>query len=88
MLSRCETLAEILDIRDELIASGYIKRQGKKVQKRPVLKPHRYLSSDGFVILVGRNNVQNDVLTLKTAAKDDLWLHTKNIHGSHVIIVC
>ncbi len=88
MLSRCETLAEILDIRDELIASGYIKRQGKKVQKRPALKPHRYLSSDGFVILVGRNNVQNDVLTLKTAAKDDLWLHTKNIHGSHVIIVC
>ena len=88
MLSRAETLAEILDIRDELIASGYIRHQGKKAQKRPALKPRKYLSSDGFTILVGRNNVQNDVLTLRTAAKDDMWFHTKNIHGSHVIVVC
>ena len=46
-----------------------------------------FKTSDGFTVLVGRNNKQNDVLTLKTAAKTDMWLHTKNIHGSHTIIL-
>ena len=85
-LERSETLAEILDIKDELALAGYIRRQQRKAVKRQKLKPLEYLSPDGYKILVGRNNIQNDELTLKTAAKDDIWLHTKNIHGSHVII--
>lgn len=51
------------------------------------MPPLEFESSDGFKILVGRNNRQNDKLTLKTASKNDMWLHTKDIHGSHVIVV-
>ena len=54
--------------------------------KEKPLPPLTYQSKDGFTILVGRNNRQNDLLTLKTANKNDIWLHTKNIPGSHVII--
>lgn len=87
MLSRCETEAELSAIREELREQGYIKSpRGSKRRDKP-LPPLEYTSSDGFRILVGRNNVQNDNLTLRTAAKTDLWLHTKNIPGSHVIIV-
>lgn len=87
-LDRAETVAEILDIRDELESTGYLKKQKGKTAKRQTLKPREYISSDGYKILVGRNNTQNDLLTLRTAKKDDLWLHTKNIHGSHVIVFC
>ena len=87
MLSRCETEAELSAIREELREQGYIKSpRGSKRRDKP-LPPLEYTSSDGFRILVGRNNVQNDNLTLRTAAKTDVWLHTKNIPGSHVIIV-
>lgn len=87
MLSRCESEAELSAIREELRGQGYIRSQkGAKHKEKPL--PHlEYRSSDGFRILVGRNNVQNDALTLLTASKSDLWLHTKNIHGSHVIIL-
>ena len=85
-LARAETLLEILDIHDELVSSGYLKKQKGKAVKHKSLPPREYVSSDGFTILVGRNNAQNDTLTLRTAKKDDIWLHTKNIHGSHVII--
>ncbi|MBP8988884.1 MAG: DUF814 domain-containing protein, partial [Clostridia bacterium] len=57
--------------------------KGKRKEKIP---PHQYVSSDGLVILVGRNNLQNDWLTFHVAAKDDLWLHVQKIPGSHVII--
>lgn len=86
VLSRAQTLAEILDIKDELTLAGYIKQQRGKQQKRKKLPLMEYISVDGYKILVGRNNVQNDELTLKIADKSDVWLHTKNIHGSHVII--
>ena len=87
MLSRCESEAELSAIREELREQGYIKSpRGSKRRDKP-LPPLEYTSSDGFRILVGRNNVQNDTLTLRTAAKSDVWLHTKNIPGSHVIIV-
>ena len=56
--------------------------------KLPPTRPMAFLSSDGFPILVGRNNRQNDELTLRTAAKNDLWLHAEKIPGSHVIILC
>jgi len=59
---------------------------GKGNAKPQALPPRRYISSDGLVILVGRNNLQNDLLTLKTAQKDDLWLHVQKMPGTHVII--
>ncbi|MBQ2774300.1 MAG: NFACT family protein [Clostridia bacterium] len=87
-LSRASGFGEINEIRAELARSGYLKRKNlpnkKNIQK--AIDPIEYRSSDGFRILVGRNNVQNDQLSLKTAAKGDLWLHTQKIPGSHVIV--
>ncbi len=88
ILSRCEGEAELAAIRAELREQGYLRQQkGAVKRKEKPLPPIEYKSSDGFRILVGRNNVQNDQLTLRTAKKSDIWLHTKNIHGTHVIIV-
>jgi predicted ribosome quality control (RQC) complex YloA/Tae2 family protein len=56
--------------------------------KLPPSRPMEFRSSEGFPIFVGRNNRQNDQLTLKTAQKTDLWLHTQKIHGSHAVIAC
>ncbi len=87
-LSRADTDSEISSIRLELQNGGYIKNLKGKKQKPPKeLPPFEFMSSDGFRILVGRNNIQNDKLSLKTAAKNDMWLHTQKIPGSHVIIV-
>ena len=85
-VSRAETERELSQIREELTEQGYLKRPKGKQQKQSALPPLEFESSDGFKIYVGRNNRQNDKLTLKTAAKTDMWLHTKDIHGSHVII--
>ncbi|MBR3844296.1 MAG: NFACT family protein, partial [Clostridia bacterium] len=88
-LSRVETAAEITAIEQELHDSGWLKkRQNKKgkVQSVKELPPYEFLSPDGFTILAGRNNRQNDKLTLKLADKGDIWFHTKNIPGSHVIV--
>ncbi len=74
-------------IKEELTAEGYLKKKSSKKQKRKKLsQPDQYLSTDGTLILVGKNNLQNDQLSLKTAKKTDYWLHAKNIPGSHVII--
>lgn len=87
-LSRADTDSEISLIRAELSQGGYIKNTKAKKQKQPKeLPPFEFVSDDGFKILVGRNNTQNDRLSLKTAAKTDMWLHTQKIPGSHVIIV-
>ncbi len=86
-LSRAETEAELAAVRRELTEQGYIRTARRSKHHDKPLPPIEYRSSDGFCILVGRNNRQNDVLTLKTAAKSDIWLHTKNIPGSHTIIV-
>ncbi len=87
-LERAESIADLEAIRDELVRSGYAKQASKS--KKPVKSPppREFISPDGFKILVGRNNRQNDELTTKTAQKSDIWLHTKNIPGSHVIILC
>lgn len=79
-------LTEITEIREELIQTGFIRRrQREKIPKRK--KPEKYLSTDGqTVILVGRNNLQNDELTFKMAKKEELWFHAKDIPGSHVVI--
>ncbi len=87
-LSRAETTAQIAEIKQELTHTGYLKSKQKPGTKAPKpLAPMEYESSDGFLILVGRNNEQNDRLSLKTAAKSDLWLHTQKFPGSHTVIV-
>lgn len=87
-LSRATSDKELSQIRLELVEQGYIKEHGKGKQKAPkALPPLEFETSDGFTVLVGRNNKQNDVLTLKTAGKFDYWFHTKNIHGSHTIVL-
>ncbi len=85
-LSRSESANEIDSIYAELVEEGYIKRKSNSKSKPQALKPLLFTSSDGFKITVGRNNRQNDVLTLKTADKNDIWLHVKDAPGSHVII--
>ncbi len=79
--------ANIEEIRQELIESGILKKKHQsKTKKRSKFEPLTYMSSEGFEILVGKNNLQNDYLTLKLASNKDMWLHTKIIPGSHVII--
>ncbi len=86
-LDRAESEKDLSQIRLELSEQGYIKTQREKQKPPQALPPVEYFTSDGFKILVGRNNKQNDKLTLKTARKTDLWFHTKDIHGSHTILV-
>lgn len=86
-IARAGAESELAEIREELVGSGYLRRRGQKREKLRENAPHRFLSDDGFEILVGRNNKQNDRLTLKTAAKTDMWFHTKNIPGAHVIVL-
>lgn len=80
------SLAEIDEIREELIETGYLKRRHReKIHKRQ--KPERYLATDRkTIILVGKNNLQNDELSFKMAKKGELWFHAKDIPGSHVVI--
>lgn len=87
-LERAESDKELSQIRLELVEQGYLKEHRNQRQKAPkALPPHEYVTSDGFTVLVGRNNKQNDQLTLKIASKNDMWFHTKNIPGSHTIVV-
>ena len=90
-LSIAEGERDLLDIRRELIQTGYIKagKTGKaKKEKAAESFPMEFESSTGFRILVGRNNSQNDLLTHKTAAKTDIWLHGRKVPGAHVVISC
>lgn len=85
-LTRTKSEDEVNELRMELAEQGYIRAnrlKGKPPKSRP---PLEFTSPDGYTILIGRNNVQNDKLTTKLAEKTDIWLHTKNITGSHVII--
>ena len=87
-LNNAESYAEIDDIKSELIETGYIKfrKNTKNNKKDKPSKPIHLISSDGIDIYIGKNNIQNDYLTLKFANKNYLWLHTKNIPGAHVIL--
>lgn len=87
-IDNCDNIAELNDIKEELQKLGYMrgKVNSKKEKNKLTTKPNEYISSDGFTILVGKNNKQNDFLTLRVANNDDMWMHTKNIPGSHVII--
>lgn len=82
-------LGDLNIIKEEMIASGYIKRTSnnkKKQQKTPASKPLHYISSDGFDIYVGKNNYQNDDLTFGSQSPGDWWFHSKGIAGSHVVL--
>lgn len=81
-------LEDIEDIKEELANEGYVAQRKQNIKKRSksTSKPRRYRSDDGVMIYVGRNNHQNDELSLKKASKNHWWLHAKNIPGSHVII--
>ncbi|WP_129724867.1 Rqc2 family fibronectin-binding protein [Xylanivirga thermophila] len=88
-LEKCTEYDELEEIKEELISQGYIKKKVKNIRKRQntkISKPYHFISSDGFDIFVGKNNIQNDYLTLKIASGRDIWLHVKTIPGSHVII--
>jgi predicted ribosome quality control (RQC) complex YloA/Tae2 family protein len=86
-IKNSESYEEIEEIRLELVETGYIKfKKDLKNKKIKASKPLHFISSDNIDIYVGKNNVQNDNLTLKFADKNDTWLHTKDIPGSHVII--
>ena len=88
-IAQAETEQDFLDIRAELRDGGFLKKQGKgkKDKSRPAA-PWEFRTSGGLRVQVGRNNRQNDKLTLKDADRRDIWLHTQKIHGSHVILRC
>ena len=90
-LSEAENERDLAQLREELTQSGVLsakQTRNKKLRGKPAqAKPFHYRTSDGFDVFAGKNNLQNDLLTLKTAFKSDIWFHTQKIHGSHVILV-
>ena len=88
-IERAESEKDLAELRRELTDTGYLKKQKKgKPEKIKAQGPLVYCSDDGYEILIGRNNLQNDELTTKIARRTDFWLHTQKVHGSHVIIRC
>lgn len=88
-IETADTVPLLEAIRSELESTGYVRRRAKASQRKrkaPKPEPFRYTLSDGTEVLVGRNNTENDYLTMKTASKTDVWMHTKDIPGSHVIV--
>ena len=76
-----------MQLRQELSEQGYLRLNRKAAKPPKPMQPFHFVSSDGLDIFVGRNNKQNDQLTLKFAEKSDIWLHTQQVHGAHVILV-
>ncbi len=89
LLERSTLEREFGEIKDELIAQGFIKpkKSGKKQMKKQVLPPLEFKTSQGLTVLVGRNNIQNDKLTFKVGKKGDMWLHAQKCPGSHVLLL-
>lgn len=84
-LSRAETDSEITAIKSELASQGYIKKVNDRKKEQKALKPMYFKTRDGFDVYVGRNNIMNDKLTMKTAKNYDTWFHVQSAAGSHVI---
>jgi predicted ribosome quality control (RQC) complex YloA/Tae2 family protein len=80
------SVTEISDIKEELIQTGFIKQRHRNNKKQKLLPPEKYQATDGTIILVGKNNLQNEQVSFKLSRKGDLWFHAKDIPGSHVII--
>ena len=88
-LDRAQTERDLGEIRRELAETGYLKKsRAKEKDKGKAQAPLRFVTDDGFEVLVGRNNSQNDELTTRIARRTDWWLHTQKVHGSHVILRC
>ena len=91
-IDRAEGERDLAEIREELSINGYLSRHaekgGKKQKAPPCASPHHYKTAGGFDIYVGRNNRQNEILTLKTAMKSDMWFHVQKMPGAHVILSC
>ena len=86
-LTRAECESDLVQLRQELSEQGYLRLNRKAAKPPKPMQPFHFVSSDGLDIFVGRNNKQNDQLTLKFAEKSDIWLHTQQVHGAHVILV-
>lgn len=86
-LSRAALESELAAIRSELATQGYVRSYVRRGMKEEKLPPLRYVSDDGYTIYCGRNNLQNDKLTLKDSRKSDIWFHTQKIPGSHVVVL-
>ena len=86
-LSRAETEREITAIKEELSRAGFMSKRSQKKNRDKKLPPRKFTTDEGFTLYVGRNNMQNDELTLKTAKNYDMWFHVKDAAGSHVIAV-
>ncbi len=78
--------SDLACIKEELIQTGYIRRKASNKKEKIINKPYHYLSSDGYHIYVGKNNLQNDELTFQLATGNDWWFHAKGVPGSHVIV--
>ena len=88
-LEQAETERDLADIRRELTETGYLKKaKAREKERSKPQAPLRFVTDDGFEVLVGRSNVQNDELSTKIARRTDWWLHTQKVHGSHVILRC
>ena len=85
LISRLATIDDFEEMKDELASSGYLKGRRNKGAKKQKIKPLQYKTSGGFIVKVGKNNVQNDALTFG-ADKNDYWFHVKNMPGSHTIL--
>ncbi len=88
MLARAERETDLDAVTDELTQTGYVRRAARKKEKPRAFDPLRYRTSTGFPVFVGRNNLQNDQLSLKTAGRFDLWLHAQKTPGAHCVIDC
>lgn len=87
--TRACDISELAEIKEELQENGYIKSAAKQKKKaQTISKPAEYRTTGGFSVFVGKNNRQNEYLTLKAAFKSDIWFHVKNAPGAHVILVC
>ncbi len=87
-LKRAQSVSDLAEIRSELSESGYLRAEKGRKKPQKAAAPYEFTSPDGYKVLVGRNNRQNDELTLRIASDRDMWFHTKNIPGSHVIVCC
>lgn len=88
-IGEAENERDLAQLREELVQTGVLSRKqtkNKRQQKPAASVPFEYRTSDGFSVWAGKNNLQNDLLSMKTAYKSDIWFHTQKIHGSHVIL--